>query len=185
MNTFQQLLGTKLPIIQAPMAGVQDSALAAAVSNAGGLGSLPCAMLSSDDLRSELTALRAETDKPFNVNFFSHTPPEPDAAREQAWRSALGSYYREYDIEADMISQGPGRAPFSAEMAEVLEEFKPAIVSFHFGLPSLELLERVNSWGAKVLSTATTVEEALWLESHGVDGVIAQGLEAGATGACS
>ncbi len=179
MKTFLQLLGTTLPIIQAPMAGVQGSAMAAAVSNAGGLGSLPCAMLGTDALRSELTAIRAETDKPFNVNFFCHTPPKPDAAREQAWRSALGAYYREHGIDASMIAQGPGRAPFSAGVADVLEEFKPAIVSFHFGLPPTELLDRVKSWGAKVLSTATTVEEAVWLESHGVDAVIAQGLEAG------
>lgn len=179
MKTFLQLLGTTLPIIQAPMAGVQGSAMAAAVSNAGGLGSLPCAMLGTDALRSELTAIRAETDKPFNVNFFCHTPPKPDAAREQAWRLALGAYYREHGIDASMIAQGPGRAPFSAGVADVLEEFKPAIVSFHFGLPPTELLDRVKSWGAKVLSTATTVEEAVWLESHGVDAVIAQGLEAG------
>lgn len=179
MTTFQQFLGIELPIIQAPMAGVQGSALAAAVSNAGGLGSLPCAMLSTDALRSELTALRAETDKPFNVNFFSHTAPKPDAAKERAWRAALSPYYREHGIDAKMISEGPGRSPFSAEAADVLEEFKPAIVSFHFGLPTTELLERVKSWGSKVLSTATTVEEAVWLENHGVDAVIAQGLEAG------
>ena len=179
MKTFQQLLGIELPIIQAPMAGVQGSALAAAVSGAGGLGSLPCAMLSIDALRAELAAIRSETDKPFNVNFFSHTPPEPDAAREQAWRTALGSYYREHGIDADMIAEGPGRAPFSAEAADVLEEFRPAIVSFHFGLPSKQLVERVKSWGTRILSTATTVEEAVWLESHGVDAVIAQGLEAG------
>lgn len=179
MTTFQQLLGTELPVIQAPMAGIQGSAMAAAVSNAGGLGSLPCAMLGTDALRSELTAIRAETDKPFNVNFFSHTPPKPDAAREKAWREALGSYYREHDIDAEMISEGPGRAPFSAEAADVLEEFRPAVVSFHFGLPTPELLARVKSWGVKVFSTATTVGEAVWLESHGVDAVIAQGLEAG------
>ena len=173
------LLGTELPIIQAPMAGVQLHALAAAVSNAGGLGSLPCAMLDATGLRKELAALRAATDRPFNVNFFCHAPPPPDAKREAAWRSALAPYYREYGIDPAAIPAGPGRAPFSAEMAEVLAEFKPKVVSFHFGLPSAELLQKVRATGAKILSSATTVEEARWLESRGVDAIIAQGEEAG------
>ena len=173
------LLGTELPIIQAPMAGVQLHALAAAVSNAGGLGSLPCAMLDAAGLRKELAALRAATDRPFNVNFFCHAPPPPDAKREAAWRSALAPYYREYGIDPAAIPAGPGRAPFSAEMAEVLAEFKPKVVSFHFGLPSAELLQKVRATGAKILSSATTVEEARWLESRGVDAIIAQGEEAG------
>lgn len=177
--TLQQFLGVELPIIQAPMAGVQGSALAVAVSNAGGLGSLPCAMLSLDDLRKELAAIKAQTDKPFNVNFFCHAPPEPSAEREAAWRAALSRYYKEYGINADSIPAGPGRAPFSAEAADVLEEFAPPVVSFHFGLPSAELLARVKKLGAEMLCSATTVEEARWLEAQGVDAIIAQGLEAG------
>lgn len=177
--TLQQLLGIELPIIQAPMAGVQDSALAVAVSNAGGLGSLPCAMLSLDDLRKELAAIKAQTNKPFNVNFFCHTPPEPSAEREAAWRAALSPYYKEYGIDADSIPAGPGRAPFSAKAADVLEQFRPPVVSFHFGLPSAELLARVKKLGAKIFCSATTVEEARWLEAQGVDAIIAQGLEAG------
>lgn len=177
--TLQQLLGVDLPIIQAPMAGVQGSALALAVSNAGGLGSLPCAMLSLDALRGELQALRAGTSRPCNVNFFCHVPPVPDAGREAAWRSALSPYYQSFGIDPAGIGAGPGRAPFSAEAAQLLEEFRPAVVSFHFGLPAPALLARVKSWGAKVLASATTVDEALWLEAHGVDAVIAQGLEAG------
>ena len=173
------LLGLDLPIIQAPMAGVQGSALAVAVSNAGGLGSLPCAMLGPDVLRQELAAIRAQTDQPFNVNFFCHTPPEPDANREAAWRATLAPAYAEFGIDAASIPAGPGRRPFDAESAEILAEFEPPVVSFHFGLPSAELLARVRGWGAKVLSSATTVEEARWLEAHGVDAVIAQGLEAG------
>lgn len=161
------------------MAGVQGSALAIAVSNAGGLGSLPAAMLSVDALRKELAAIRAGTDKPFNVNFFCHTPPAPDAGREAAWRAALAPYYEELGIDADAVPAGPARSPFSSEAADALEEFKPAVVSFHFGLPSAGLLKRVKSWGAKILSSATTVEEARWLEAHGVDGIVAQGLEAG------
>ena len=173
------LLGTDLPILQAPMAGVQGSALAVAVSNAGGLGALPCAMLGPDALRQELAAIRAQTDRPFNVNFFCHTPPAPDAAREAAWRATLAPAYAEFGIDPATIPAGPGRRPFDAETAELLAAFAPPVVSFHFGLPSPELLARVRSWGAKVLSSATTVEEARWLEAHGVDAVIAQGLEAG------
>jgi nitronate monooxygenase len=177
--TLQELLGIKLPIIQAPMAGVQGSALAIAVSNAGALGSLPCALLSPDAMRSELAAIKAATDKPFNVNFFCHTPPAPSAERDAAWRSALAPYYKELEVDASAIPAGPGRAPFDAETARVLEDFKPAVVSFHFGLPSPQLFARVKALGAKVLSSATTVEEALWLESQGADAIIAQGLEAG------
>jgi|SRR5690554_1507033 len=172
-------LGTDLPIIQAPMAGVQDSRLAAAVSNAGGLGSLPCAMLTAAALRAELEALKASTNRPFNLNFFAHTPPEPDTSAEKSWRAALAPYYREYGLDKGVINNGPGRQPFNAEMAAIVEEFQPAIVSFHFGLPAPELLQRVKAAGATVLSSATTVEEAVWLESNGADGIIAQGLEAG------
>jgi len=177
--TLQHLLGIELPIIQAPMAGVQGSALAVAVSNAGGLGSLPCAMLDLDAMRKELAAIKAQTGKPCNVNFFCHTPPTASAEREAVWRAALAPYYQEFEVDANTIPAGPGRSPFSAEAADVLGEFKPAVVSFHFGLPSPELLARVKAWGAKILSSATTVAEARWLEAHGVDAVIAQGLEAG------
>jgi nitronate monooxygenase len=177
--TLQELLGIELPIIQAPMAGVQGSALAIAVSNAGGLGSLPCAMLGSGAIRDELAAIKAGTRKPYNVNFFCHRPPVPDAAREAAWRGALAPYYAEFGIDPASIQAGPGRAPFSHDAADVLQEFAPAVVSFHFGLPSPELLASVQKWGAKILSSATTVEEARWLEAQGVDAVIAQGVEAG------
>lgn len=178
--TIQQLLGVELPIIQAPMAGVQGSALAIAVSNAGALGSLPCAMLSADALRSELSAIaEGASGKPNNVNFFCHTPPLPDAAREAAWRDALAPYARELSVDLSSVPAGAGRVPFNDESAAVIEAFRPRVVSFHFGLPAPALLARVKAWGAVVLSSATTVDEARWLESHGVDAVIAQGLEAG------
>jgi nitronate monooxygenase len=134
--SLQALLGVELPIIQAPMAGVQGSALAVAVSNAGGLGSLPAAMLSPDTLRKELAAIRAQTAKPFNVNFFCHAPPTPSAEREAAWRATLAPYYRELGVDMSTTTAGAGRAPFSSEVADVLDEFRPAVVSFHFGLPS-------------------------------------------------
>ena len=161
------------------MAGVQGSALAVAVSNAGGLGSLPCAMFGAEAMTAELAKIKSQTGKPFNVNFFCHIPPTPDAGREAVWRAALSPFYKKYGIDPKGIPAGPGRMPFSAEAADVLSEFRPAVVSFHFGLPSAELLARVRVLGSKLLSSATTVEEALWLEAHGVDAVIAQGLEAG------
>ena len=177
--TLQRLLGIELPIIQAPMAGVQGSALAVAVSNASGLGSLPCAMLGADALRKELATIRGQTDLPINVNFFCHVPPVPSAEREAAWRAKLAPYYKEHGIDPGAIPAGPGRAPFSSETTDVLAEFRPAVVSFHFGLPSPELLARVRALGAKILCSATTVEEARWLAARGVDAIIAQGLEAG------
>jgi nitronate monooxygenase len=177
--TLQQLFGIELPIIQAPMAGVQGSALAVAVSNAGGVGSLPCAMLSPDGMRKELTAITSQTRRSFNVNFFCHVPPKPDPERETAWRRLLSRYYKEYDVDPESILVGPGRAPFSHDAADVLSEFNPPVVSFHFGLPSPELLARLRAWNPIILSSATTIEEARWLEAHGADVIIAQGLEAG------
>lgn len=177
--SLRELFGIDLPIVQAPMAGVQTAALAVAVCEAGGLGSLPCAMLSPEAMRQELAAIRAQTARPYNVNFFCHRPPVPDAAREAAWRAALAPYHAEYGIDAAAIPAGPGRRPFDAEAAALLAEFRPAVVSFHFGLPPPELLALVRGWGAKVISSATTVAEARWLEAQGVDAVIAQGLEAG------
>jgi nitronate monooxygenase len=178
-NALTALFNVEKPIIQAPMAGVQDYRLAAAVSNAGGLGSLPCAMLGPEALREELKALNEATSKPYNLNFFAHTPPEPNPQQEANWQQALAPYYKEFGIDPASITAGPGRMPFNEESAAIVEEFRPAVVSFHFGLPKPELLERVKKAGAKVLSTATTVDEALWLEQHGADAIIAQGLEAG------
>jgi nitronate monooxygenase len=177
--TLRALLGVDHPIIQAPMAGVQGSALAIAVSEGGGLGSLPCAMLSPAAMREELSRIAAGTNRPYNVNFFCHKPPVPNAGREFAWRAALAPYYREFGLDLDGIPHAAARVPFSDEAADVVSAFKPAVVSFHFGLPAPELLARVRTWGAKVLSSATTVDEARWLEAHGADAIVAQGLEAG------
>jgi len=161
------------------MAGVQLGALAAAVSEAGGLGALPCAMLAPAAMTKELELIRSRTTRPFNVNFFCHAQPAPDAEREAAWRRELEPYYREFGIDPATIAAGPGRAPFSAQAADALEPFRPAVVSFHFGLPPPDLLARVKRWGSKAFASATTVEEARWLEAKGVDAVIAQGVEAG------
>jgi nitronate monooxygenase len=176
---IKALLGIELPIIQAPMAGVQDSSLTIAVSSAGGLGSLPCAMLGAEKLDAEFAAIKSQTNKPFNANFFCHSAPTPNADRESNWRALLAPYFIEHGINPAGISSGPGRAPFSHEIADTLEKHKPAVVSFHFGLPEPDLLTRVKEWGSTVLASATTVEEARWLEKNGADGIIAQGFEAG------
>ncbi|MCY1167550.1 putative monooxygenase [compost metagenome] len=178
-TSLKTMLGIELPLIQAPMAGVQGSALAVAVCNAGGLGSLPCAMLGLQALQGELEIISTQTSKPYNVNFFCHEPPVVSAEREATWRKALAPYYAELGLDVATVQPGAGRSPFSHEAADVLQAFKPAVVSFHFGLPSADLLARVRAWGATVLASATTVAEARWLEAHGADVIIAQGLEAG------
>ncbi|MDB4936825.1 MAG: Enoyl-[acyl-carrier-protein] reductase [Labilithrix sp.] len=177
----QELFGIELPIIQAPMAGSVLSDMVIAVSEAGGLGSLPCAMLSIEQTRSELLRIRAKTSKPVNVNFFCHRAPQVDRAREreEAWKRRLAGYYAELGIDPTTAVASSGRAAFDGAMCELLEELAPEVVSFHFGLPSDELLARVRRTGAKVLSSATTVDEARWLESNGCDGIVAQGWEAG------
>src|SRR6185312_1536276 len=177
MPAVRNLFGTELPILQAPMAGAQGSGLAVAVSSAGGLGALPAALLSPETLRQELTVLRA-AGRAYNVNFFCHTVPVFDAERERGWRECLAPYYRELGVAAPS-GAGAMRRPFDRELAAILAECRPPVVSFHFGLPEPALLARVREWGALVLSSATTVDEARWLEAGGVDAVIAQGGEAG------
>jgi nitronate monooxygenase len=136
-------------------------------------------MLSPDMMHTELAAIRERTGRPFNVNFFCHAQPTPDPDREVTWRAALSPYYRELGIDPDSIPSRPGRVSFDSETAEVLGAFKPAVVSFHFGLPSAELVAQVKAWGSTILSSATTVAEARWLEERGADAIVAQGLEAG------
>jgi len=179
MTTLPDMFGISLPVIQAPMVGVQGASLALAVTQAGGLGSLPAATLTPEALRRDLIAIRERTTGPINVNFFCHVPPDPDAAREAAWRAVLAPYYAEFGLDPGALVAGPARSPFNHELADVLAELPPAVVSFHFGLPASDLLERVRATGAKVLSSAATVAEARWLQAQGVDAIIAQGLEAG------
>ncbi|MGI9216997.1 MAG: NAD(P)H-dependent flavin oxidoreductase [Hydrogenophaga sp.] len=179
MNTLAQRLNVDRLLLQAPMAGSQGSALALAVCKAGGIGALPAAMLTPEALAQELTALSQGTTRPWNLNFFCHTPPVPDAAREARWSETLAPFYAEAELDISAVPAGAGRVPFSHAVADLVEPFRPPIVSFHFGLPAPDLLARVKGWGSVVLSSATTVDEALWLEAHGVDAVIAQGSEAG------
>jgi len=173
------LLGIELPIIQAPMAGANGSAMVIAASNAGGLGSMPAALLSIEQLREELKTIRQHSQRPFNINYFCHQPPAPDEQRARDWKNLLEPYYRELGADFDAPTPVSNRAPFDVAACEVVEEFRPEVVSFHFGLPEEALLDRVKATGAKILSSATTVEEAVWLEQRGCDAIIAMGYEAG------
>jgi nitronate monooxygenase len=173
------LLGIELPIIQGPMAGATNSSMVIAACNAGGLGSMPAAMLSTDQLREELKTIRQHTRGPINVNFFCHQTPAADEQRAQDWKNLLQPYYQELGLDFDAPTPVSNRAPFDDAACAVVEEFRPEVVSFHFGLPEKSLLDRVKATGAKVLSSATTVAEAVWLEQHGCDAIIAMGYEAG------
>ncbi len=174
-----KFLPSILPLLQAPMAGAQGPDLAIAVCRAGGVGSLPAAMLTAEALYAHIATVRAATGAPFNVNFFCHIQEEFNQENEDRWRSRLAPYYAEAGIDPAQIPRGPGRVPFDDDFCAVVEETRPAVVSFHFGLPEAPLLDRIKATGALVLSSATTVTEARWLEAHGADAVIVQGREAG------
>jgi len=175
-----QRLGLQVPVFLAPMAGAADIQLAIEVAKAGGLGSLACAMLKPDQIREQVAYFRKEAPGcALNLNFFCHTPPVPDAEREARWRRQLEPYYEEFSIDTSTPVTGPSRAPFDEAACALVEELRPEVVSFHFGLPDVALLARVKATGALVISSATTPDEARWLEQHGSDAIIAQGLEAG------
>jgi nitronate monooxygenase len=177
-RALTDLLGIAHPIVQAPMAGFSTPALAAAVSNAGGLGSLGSAMLAPEQLRAGLRELRAATNRPCNANFFVHAPPVEDAARRTRMAARLRPYYDELGIA---LPEGPLvlPPPFSAAALDVVLEERPAVVSFHYGLPEAEQMAALRDAGIAVLSSATTAAEARWLAAQGVAAVIAQGYEAG------
>src|SRR5208282_3661619 len=168
-------LPSRLPIIQAPMAGSQGVDLCVSVCEAGGLGSLPSAMLTPASLRGQIDAVRARTRAPFNVNFFCHVPPEPNPERAARWVAEFAPDHAAVGLDPPPAATSPGRVPFDEAMAEVVEETRPPVVSFHFGLPDEALLERVKRVGAKIYSSATSVEEARWLDARGIDAVIAAG----------
>jgi len=171
------LLNITYPIVQAPMAGSATPALAAAVANAGGLGSLGFGVSTPDQCRSEIAALRSATNRPFNLNFFVHQPPREDPARRKRMQERLAPYYAELGIERGEAADPP--PPFGDALLEVVLADRPAVVSFHYGLPAADQLRAIKATGARILSSATTVDEAVWLEAQGVDAVIAQGYEAG------
>lgn len=178
-RTVLDLFGIEVPILLAPMAGPGTAELAIAVSEAGGLGSLPCAQLTVDQVREALTFIRSKTSRPINVNFFCHTPPKADETILSAWRSKLAPYYEELGVDPAAALAAATRKPFDSAFCDVIEEYKPRAVSFHFGLPEQPIFERVRATGAKIIASATTVAEARWLENHGCDAVIAMGAEAG------
>ncbi len=173
------LLKIEHPILLAPMAGAIDAEIAIAVAQGGGLASVPCAMLSVEKAREQVNIIRQRVTAPINVNFFCHQPVEADAIREAAWRQRLAPYYKELGLDPSASVNAANRAPFDAAMCELLEELKPEVVSFHFGLPEPALLKRVKAAGCLVMGSATIVKEAVWLEANGADIIIAQGAEAG------
>ncbi|MFJ3485337.1 NAD(P)H-dependent flavin oxidoreductase [Pseudomonas sp. NPDC090202] len=174
-----KLFGIEQPILLSPMAGAAGSAMAIAVGKAGGLPSLPCAMLSHEQIREEVALIRAGTQAPLNLNFFCHQTPAANPQADEAWKNLLKPYYQELGADFDAPTPTSSRAPFDDAACALVEELKPEVVSFHFGLPEASLLQRVKATGAKVISSATTVEEAVWLEQHGCDAIIAMGYEAG------
>jgi nitronate monooxygenase len=173
------LFNIEFPIVLAPMAGVMDAELVIAAAQGGALGSLPCAMLSVEKAREQVNIIRQRVTAPVNMNFFCHRPVDADPQREAGWKQRLGSYYKELGLDPAAPVNAANRAPFDAAMCELVEELKPEIVSFHFGLPDLALMKRVKAAGCIVMSSATLVKEAIWLEEHGADVIIAQGAEAG------
>ncbi|HWU00427.1 MAG TPA: nitronate monooxygenase [Terriglobales bacterium] len=173
------LFGIELPIIQAPMAGASTAQMAIEVAEAGGLGSLPCALMAPDQARQAIEIIRQATSKPLNLNFFCHTPPKLDEAEIDLWKKKLTPYYIENGIDPAAPVPVSNRAPFDDAYCALVETFKPEVVSFHFGLPAKPLFDRVRATGAKIIASATTVAEARWLEERGVDAIIAMGTEAG------
>ncbi len=173
------LIGIEVPIVQAPMAGCNGADLVVAVAQAGGLGSLPTALFDAAGIGEEMRSIRDRTSAPINLNFFCHTEPEVDAARMERWLGSLAAYYAELGIEPPRGIESGGRSTFDAAMCEIVEELRPEVVSFQFGLPDESLVTRVKATGAVVFSTATTAAEARWLAERGCDVVVAQGCEAG------
>lgn len=173
------LLEIESPIVQAPMAGVQDVDIMIGAAQGGALASLPCAMIAPDKAREQIAIFRQRVAAPVNMNYFCHAAVDADPAREANWRKRLAEYYKELGLDPDAPNNAANRAPFDDAMCELVEELKPAVVSFHFGLPDPALLKRVKAAGCKVIASATIVREAVWLEQRGVDAVIAQGAEAG------
>jgi nitronate monooxygenase len=173
------LFGIELPIIQAPMANATAIDMAVAVAEAGALGSYPCAGLSDDRIAEGLTTIRTRTRRPINLNFFCHQVQPPDAERDAAWINKLAPYYRELGADTPSLPLKATIYAFTPATCSLVEELKPKVVSFHFGLPEPGLVARVKAAGCKIVSSATSLREALWLAEHGVDAIIAQGAEAG------
>ena len=174
-----ELFKTEFPIVLAPMAGVMDAELVIAAAQGGALGSLPCAMLSVEKAREQIQIIRQRVAAPVNMNFFCHEPDDADPAREAGWKQRLAPYYKELGLNPAAPVNAANRAPFDEAMCALVEELKPEVVSFHFGLPDPASLRRIKAAGCIVIASATIVREAIWLEDNGADAIIAQGAEAG------
>lgn len=173
------LFGIEVPIVQAPMAGAQDADIMIGAAQGGALASLACALISVEKAREQVNVVRQRVSSPLNMNFFCHAAVEASADQDARWRARLAPYFRELGLDPDATIAAANRAPFDAAMCELVEELKPEVVSFHFGLPDKALLRRVKEAGCLVISSATIVREAVWLEQNGADAIIAQGAEAG------
>lgn len=176
---LNELTRTDFPVFLSPMAGSGGLELALAVARGGGIASLPCGMLTPAQAREQVIAFREQTSAPLHLNFFAYAPVEVSEAELARWQTRLEPYYKEFNVPIDPQRPKPLRSPFGEAFCELVEEFKPEFVSFHFGLPAPEFVDRVKSAGSLIMSSATTLEEGVWLEDHGCDILIAQGLEAG------
>jgi nitronate monooxygenase len=173
------LFGVEIPIIQAPMANATAIDMAVAVAESGALGSYPCAGLTDEKITEGVTTIRTRTKKPLNLNFFCHQVPPADAERDAGWLHRLAPYYRELGADTPSVPFKATIYSFTPATCTIVEQLKPTVVSFHFGLPEAGLVARVKAAGCKIISSATSLDEALWLAEHGVDAIIAQGAEAG------
>lgn len=178
-DRIRKLFGIDLPILQAPMGRFVSTDMVIAVSEAGGLGGLGLANASPEKARADLSVVRQRTSRPINTNFMCHRTPPDDPAKQAAWYQRLAPYYEELGLDLNAPRKPGGVYAFDQAMCDLVTEFRPEVVSFHFGLPDKNLLAQVKTSGAKVISSATTVEEARWLEAQGCDAIIAQGYEAG------
>jgi nitronate monooxygenase len=177
-NALTERLGLDWPIIQAPMAAASTPELAAAVSNAGGLGSLGLGTVSAEAAAEQVSAFSAASNRALNANFFCHDDPGDLTGTGAAMAARLDKYYQAKGIGPVPAPNAP-YPPFGEAHVEILRQHRPAVVSFHFGLPDKPLLDAVKAIGALVLCSATTVAEARALEAQGADAIIAQGTEAG------
>src|SRR5260370_39394826 len=162
------LFKTEFPILLAPMAGAMDADLVIAAAQGGALGSLPCALLSVEKARKQVNIIRQRVSAPVNMNFFCHKAVDADPKREAQWKQRLAPYYKELGLDPAAPGNAANRAPFDAAVCELVEELKPGIVSFHFGLPGEALLKRVKAAGCVVISSAAVVGAASWPAESGV-----------------
>ncbi len=179
-NALTERFGIRLPIVLSPMGAPGTPKMAAAVTNAGGLGSLGCWLMSADSVREHCRAMRGLTNGAFNINFFAHQEPKADAKRGEAMRATLKPYYDELGL-GDVPSAKVPHPSFDKARLDVLLDEKPPVVSFHLGLPEKRTLKALKDQGILIIASATTVEEARMVEAAGFDAVVAQGFEAGGT----